>query len=56
MLRFEEGTFGLNEIAALVAGGMRHLADNALEQWFCPNSIAFMQRELQIGGNPLFNG
>ena len=56
MLWFEVGTLGLNEIDAVVAGGMRHLANNVLEQWFCPNSITFMQRELQIGDNPLLNG
>ena len=48
MLRFEVGTLGLNEITDLVVSGMRHLTANALEQWFCPNSIALMQRELKL--------
>ena len=42
MLWFVVGTLGPNEITHLVAGGMRHLVNNALEQWFWPNNIAFM--------------
>ena len=55
MRPFEVGTLGLNEVTHLVARGMRHLADNALEQWFCPNNTSFLLRKLKIGGNPLLN-